>query len=103
PNMDYTVTLAAGIADLFGFQTTQVNSVSFLTAPDTTLVSNIVSPLDSAQAAVVSVPANSLSAGAFVVPRVQFLNPTGFLSRAGGPSSDGPRGVAAKKILLTHT
>src|SRR4029077_17774717 len=74
-------------------QTKQTNSVSFLTAPDVTLASNIISPLDSGLAAVVNLPANTLSPGAFVVPRVQFLNPTGFLSRAGGPSSVGVQGA----------
>jgi hypothetical protein len=75
PNMDYTVSLAPGIADLFGFQTTQTNTLSFLTAPNIGVVSNIVSPQDSTQSAVVQLPVNGLPAGGFIVPRVQTSNP----------------------------
>src|SRR5262249_20133039 len=78
-NTVYSVTLSPGIADAFGFQTTTDQSTFFVTAPvldpNSSVVNNVVSPLDTTQLATVGVPANALPAGGFVVPRVLFKNP----------------------------
>ncbi len=79
-NTVYQVVVAAGIADPFGFQSTVPTSAFFVTAPtlgpNSSAISNVVSPLDPAQTAVVQTPATSIPVGGFVVPRVQFRSPT---------------------------
>jgi hypothetical protein len=79
-NTVYHVSLSSGVADPFGFQSTTALSTFFVTAPflnpNSTQVSSVISPLDPNQTAVVQVPANSIPAGGFLAPRVQFISPT---------------------------
>ena len=85
PNSIYRITINPGITSVQGFATTFTSQVIFMTAPDPAAGGTIQSiNSNGASSLSISVGANALAAGQYIVPRTSFISPNSPVSASAG-------------------
>ena len=102
PDTIYQIQLNTGFRILFGYSLSQAYSMLFVTAPDMTQSSPVVSPLDTSPPSMsVQVTPGAIPPGRFVIDRVKFLSPASPVTAAAAALSNAASASNTLQILKT--